>query len=337
MPWARHRTPTTVSEGSEVDHPTSRTERRRAKKRRRRRQLFGAVCVLVLVCAAGEGIRIGTANSVRRSSLEANRKGGKATTTTTSSTIVAATQHESPGSGDLFDIPAVAAYLSATTEDVTAAVFDDSTGVTSLYRPGIAQDTASIMKVDILGTLLAQGQADGQPLSPADAPLAVDMIEQSDDDDAQSLWDSEGGATAVAAFDAKAGLTQTDPDAAGYWGLSTTTAADQVQLLRAVAYPNAVLTPASQAYELGLMEHVDADQSWGVSAGVTAGATVALKNGWLPLDAGGWQVNSIGYVDGLGRNYVIAVLTDDDTEANGIAFIQGLSALIWQALAPSTS
>ena len=134
-----------------------------------------------------------------------------------------------------------------------------------------------------------------------------------------------------------AGLIQTDPDAAGYWGTSTTTAADQVQLLRTVAYPNAVLTPASQAYALNLMENVESDQAWGVSAGVGAGSTVALKNGWLPLDSGGWQVNSIGYVDGQGRDYVIAVLTDDDTEAVGINFIQGLSGLIWQELAPSTS
>ena len=163
------------------------------------------------------------------------------------------------------------------------------------------------------------------------------MIEESDNDDAQDLWDSEGGASAVGAFDTAAGLTQTDPDAAGYWGLSTTTAADQVQLLRTVAYPNAILTPASQAYELNLMEHVDPGQTWGVSAGVVAGSTVALKNGWLPLDSGGWQVNSIGYVDGDGRDYVIAVLTTDDTEADGINFIQGLSGLIWQELAPSTS
>jgi hypothetical protein len=337
MPLARHRSPKTPSVDSPVEHAVSRTERRRIKKRRHRRQLFGAVCVLVLVGAGGAAIRAGTANPTRRSALQTNRKGSKKHTSTTTSTIVAATQHESPGTGDLFALPAVAAYLSGTSEDVTAAVYDDVTGVTSLYRPGVAQDTASIMKVDILATLLAQGQAGGQTLSPSDAPIAVNMIEQSDNDDAQDLWDSEGGATAVGTFDTKAGLTQTDPDAAGYWGLSTTTAADQVQLVRTVAYPNTVLTPASQAYELGLMEHVDADQAWGVSAGVTAGATVALKNGWLPLDAGGWQVNSVGYVDGLGRNYVIAVMTTDDTEANGIDFIQGLSGLIWQALAPSTS
>jgi hypothetical protein len=319
MAWARHRSPKDTAEASRVDHPVSRTERRRAKKRHRRRQLFGAACVLVVVCAAGEAIRVGTANPVRRSALQTYRHGGRKATSTTSSTIVAATQHDAPESGDLFDSPAVAAYLSSTSEDVTAAVYD------------------SIMKVDILATLLAQDQADGQALSPVQGPLAVDMIEQSDDDDAQTLWDSEGGATAVAAFDTKAGLAHTDPDAAGYWGLSTTTAADQVQLARTLAYPNTVLTPASQAYELGLMEHVDAEQTWGISAGVTAGSTVALKNGWLPLDAGGWQVNSIGYVAGAGRNYVIAVLTDDDTEANGIDFIQGLSGLIWQALAPSTS
>jgi hypothetical protein len=295
------------------------------------------VCVLGLVCVAGEAIRVRTANPARRTDLQADRKGGGKATSTTTSTIVAATQHVAPGAGDLFDVPAVAAYLSATTEDVTAAVYDDVTGVTSLYRPGVAQETASIMKVDILATLLAHDQTAGQSLTAAQQGIAVNMIEESDNDDAQDLWDSEGGATAVDAFDTAAGLTQTDPDAAGYWGLSTTTASDQMQLLRTVAYVNGVLTPASQAYELNLMEHVDSDQAWGVSAGAVAGSTVALKNGWLPLDSGGWQVNSVGYIDGDGRDYVIAVLTDDDTETNGINFIQGLSGLIWQELAPNRS
>jgi len=75
----------------------------------------------------------------------------------------------------------------------------------------------------------------------------------------------------------------------------------------------------------------------GCLGGRGAGSTVALKNGWLALDSGGWQVNSMGYVDGQGRDYVIAVLTDDDTEADGINFIQGLSGLIWQELSPEAS
>jgi hypothetical protein len=256
---------------------------------------------------------------------------------TTTSTIAAASQRVTTGA-DLFAAPSVAAYLAGATGDVTAAVYDDVTGQTSIYRPGVAEDTASIMKVDILATLLDEGQADDQPLSPGDQELAEDMIEQSNNDDAQDLWDSEGGATAVSSFDTRAGLTQTDPDAAGYWGLSTTTAADQVQLLRNVAYPSSVLTTASRSYELGLMAQVEPGQARGVSAGVAAGSTVDLKNGWLPLDSGGWQVNSIGYIDGQGRDYVIAVLTNGNgTEADGINLIQGLSGLIWQELAPGTS
>jgi beta-lactamase class A len=107
--------------------------------------------------------------------------------------------------------------------------------------------------------------------------------------------------------------------------------------MRVVAYPNDVLTPASRQRGLDLMSHIEPGQAWGVSAGVASNATVALKNGWLPLDGGGWQVNSVGYVDGDGRDYAIAVLTDGATEAGGIGAIQGLSELIWQELAPLRS
>jgi hypothetical protein len=305
--------------------------RRRVTRRRHRRQCVGAVCAAGLVSVAGIVLvgRLGGA-PVRRAT-------GGLRSTSTPSTILNVTQHDSAGDGNLFAEPALVAYLAGSTGDMTAAVYDAVTGVTSLYRPGVTETTASIMKVDILATLLAQDQADGDALTPAEQALSQDMIEQSDNDDAQDLWDTEGGATAVGAFDTAAGLTQTDPDGPGYWGLSTTTAADQVLLLRHVAYPNTVLRDASRQYELSLMAHVEADQAWGVSAGVAAPATVALKNGWLPLDAGGWQVNSVGYVDGAGRNYVIAVLTNGPTESGGIDAIAGLSQLIWQALAPVRS
>jgi hypothetical protein len=196
------------------------------------------------------------------------------------------------------------------------------------------------MKVDILATLLSEAQAQGVTTLPSDQQvLAQQMIEESNDDDAQDLWDFEGGATAVGHFDAEAGLTKTTPDTAGSWGLSTTTAADQVQLVRTIAYPNSVLTAASRSYELGLMTNVDPTQAWGISYGVSSAATVAIKNGWVTLDnqSPPWQVNSIGWVDGDGRNYVIAVLVNGETtEEEGIQTIQGLSSLIWQRSAPVT-
>lgn len=236
---------------------------------------------------------------------------------------------------NVFSSPLAASYLAHSNDGLTAAVYDAATGYTSVYRAGVAEDTASIMKVDILATLLAQAQASDTTLSPDQQETAEDMIEESDNDDAQDLWDAEGGAAAVASFNAEAGLTQTTPDAAGYWGLSTTTAADQVQLLKKIAYPNTLLTDASRDYALDLMTNVDPSQAWGVSAGVARGVTVAIKNGWLPLDAGGWQVNSIGSIDGDGRDYLIAVLTNaNSTEQQGIDTIEGLSRIVWKELGP---
>jgi hypothetical protein len=318
--------------------PGSRVARRRAKRRRRhRRQALGAVCAAALLTVAGVAIADRGANPPRRP--DHHSSGNRASAgSSTGSTVAAAAHRVVPGSGDLFADPSIAAYLVATTnEDVTAAVYDDVTGSTSVYRPGTPEVTASIMKMDILATLLAQDQATGQSLTAAQQGLSESTIEDSDNDDAQALWDQEGGAKAVESFDATAGLTQTDPDSAGYWGLSTTTVADQVQLLRTLAYPSMVLAPASQTYELGLMSHIESGQGWGVSAGPEGTAAVALKDGWLSIANAGWQVNSVGYVNGAGRNYVIAIMTYGTSEATGIATIQGLSSLIWQNLVPTTS
>ena len=68
---------------------------------------------------------------------------------------------------------------------------------TSVYRPATPEVTASSMKVDILTTLLAQDQADGRPLTPARQAACTSMIEDSDNDTAQSLWGQIGVATAV--------------------------------------------------------------------------------------------------------------------------------------------
>jgi hypothetical protein len=99
--------------------------------------------------------------------------------------------------------------------------------------------------------------------------------------------------------------------------------------------PNQVLDAGSRAYELGLMEQVTSSEDWGVSSGVPQGVTVALKNGWLPPTATNWRINSVGWIDGQGRDYLLAVLTEGNpTESYGTDTIQGISSLAWAALAP---
>jgi len=127
-------------------------------------------------------------------------------------------------------------------------------------------------------------------------------------------------------------MDDTTPNVA--WGLTKTTAPNQVQLVKALAYGTPVLTAASRAYELSLMENVTSWEAWGVTGGVPSGVTVALKNGWLPR-ASGWVINSIGWVDGDGRNYVIAILSNaDPSEQYGIDTADAVSGLVWNALTP---
>jgi hypothetical protein len=194
------------------------------------------------------------------------------------------------------------------------------------------------VKVDILATLLHEEQATSTPLDADDESLATGMIEESDNDDATDLWNEVGGPSAIARFDSLAGLTDTAPNTEGYWGETMTTALDQIRLLEHVVLPNGLLDAASRAYEVGLMENVIPYDRWGVCAGPPAGVTVALKNGWVPIVDGNWQINSIGYVNGEGRSYLVSVLTNENpTEGYGIATIEGMSRIIWARLAPPST
>ncbi len=220
----------------------------------------------------------------------------------------------------------IAAYAQTRDDNITAAVYDIDTGQTFVYRPDVVESTASTLKVDILATLLNQTQTQG-PLSPADQALAVPMIELSDNDPADLLWD-ELGTNAISAVERAAGLTTTSLATNGLWGTTTTSALDRIAMLRALVFPNSLLNDASRDYELDLMEHVVSWEDWGAPGGVPPGVTVALKNGWAPIV--GWQINTTGWVDGDGHDYIVAVLTNGKpSEAYGIATVNQVSSIVW--------
>lgn len=252
-------------------------------------------------------------------------------------TVAPSGRHHRPRSP--FASPGLRAFLASRSGEVTAAVYDQRDGRLWVFHPGVRQYTASIVKVEIMGTALQQAQQAGQGLPPAEQGLMPSMIEDSDNDSATALLHDVGGASAVARFDRSAGLTDTVPSSLPLipgtpwpgWGLTTTTARDEVVLVSRFAYPNAVLSGASRRYGLSLMENIEPGQAWGVSGGVPAGTTIALKNGWLPFGAN-WQINSIGWIDGHGRNYVLAVLTAaNPSEAYGIDTIQGVASYVYRS------
>jgi len=262
-----------------------------------------------------------------------------AATATASSPVArpAASHHDPFGS-------AAASYVSSRNGVVLAAVYDLRTGQTWQFGRGQPQDEASVVKLDVLETLLAERGRSGTGLSASDRTLAEEMIEDSDNDAATSLWDAVGGASGIRSFNTAAGLADTVPSSCvncpGFpwpgWGLSTTVPADQLTLLRALVEPNSLLSNTERSYALSLMENVTPDQRWGVTGGVPDQATVALKNGWLPLDSANndWQINSVGWISGSGRDYLIAVLTTGNpTEQYGIDSIDQLAAMVWNEMA----
>src|SRR3984957_2665133 len=244
----------------------------------------------------------------------------------------AAGAHATPAANNPFAGKALQSWLAGRQGEITAAVYDIETGQEYLLNPQDTEKTASTIKVDILATALHLAQLQHHPLPANEAAAAVPMITQSDNDAAEDLYDDVGGWDAIGPFDASIGMGHTTPNAQGYFGETYTTAADQLTLLKQVMLPGGELSVASRHYEYELMRHVIASQRWGITGGVPANATVAIKNGWLP-ESSGWHVNSIGRVQGDGRDYLIAVYTSFDSSwAYGIDTIERIAASAWQAM-----
>jgi beta-lactamase class A len=311
-----------------------------------RTALILGLSLVVVIAAAGAVIAVAAAGRNARDHAKADAAQAKPAAAAVSpasrpAVSPAASPSGPPKQTDPFTA-AAASYLGGREGVVSAAVYDLRTGQLWTIGPGRPQAEASIVKVDILETLLTQAGTGGA-LSGADAELAQSMIEDSDNDSATDLWDAAGGASGIRSFNDAAGLTDTTAspcvECADFpwpgWGLSTTTPADQITLLRQIVGPGGLLTSAQRGYAAGLMENITPSQRWGVCAGVPAQVTVALKNGWLPLNQAGtdWQINSVGWISGLGRDYLIAVLsTGNPAEQYGIDTIDQLSASVWHHL-----
>lgn len=204
--------------------------------------------------------------------------------------------------------PGLIAYLHTLPEVTTAALEDLNTGEIYTYNPGPSLILGSTVKVQILGTLLSEAQAAHRWLTPTEEQLATAMIEVSDNSAGQALFDEVGGAPAIDAWDASIGMV--DSPVYASWGVSTSTATDELTVLKAFIAPNPYLSEPYRTYGLYLLGHVEASQVFGVNTGPPPGGVLAAKTGRMP----GFGVsNAIGWVKSKGRDYLLAVLTQNGT------------------------
>lgn len=221
-------------------------------------------------------------------------------------------------------VPAVAALTPAQSLERTlagadgrlsVAVADLQTGVIASYgSPEAEFATASVVKVNILAALLLQ--RDGK-LSERQRDLARQMIQSSSNGAASALWREIGRAEGLKRANQQLGLTDTVGGRAGFWGSTTTSAADQLQLLGVIFTDDSPLDPNSRAYLRTLMGRVAPDQDWGVTAADTrTGDRFRVKNGWLPRSSG-WVLNSIGAVEYRGHPLLMVALSDGAGSKDG--------------------
>jgi len=213
---------------------------------------------------------------------------------------------------------------------------DSKTGITCQYHATWHFYAASAIKVTILAALLRKAQEAHRQLTATEKSLAWEMITESDNAAATSLWNEVG----ISGMQHLLNLVRMKQTKLSYaWGLTLLTAHDEWLLLHTLSVQNKVLDKASRVYARYLMAHVVSYQRWGVSAGAPRGVTVHIKNGWLnyPSDTN-WIINSLGIFTATHRVYTIVVLTHDNpSEGYGIDTIEDAAEAINHDLNPGTA
>lgn len=231
--------------------------------------------------------------------------------------------------------------------EIDIAAYDYQSGQTAHFSNVVGKKfiMASTIKLSILENLLLQNQQVGSLISDQQRAEAVPMITWSDNASASSLWEELGGSSAMQDFFIKIGTTHTSANTEGYWGLSLTTALDQLSVAKQLAHDSSLLSPQSIDIARSILDDVIPEQRWGVPANIQTDIRSWAKNGWLndastdnDFSSGPtWTINSVGYVEGsINGNVVRYALAEyssgNETIDSGQKVLTKLANIAWNML-----
>ncbi|HET8846391.1 MAG TPA: serine hydrolase [Ktedonobacteraceae bacterium] len=228
--------------------------------------------------------------------------------------------------------PELAAYLAKLGPDAGLEVYDITHQRVYAYNGNTAFLTASSIKVPIMLAFFAMTENQGREPDHDEMQLLTAMIEHSDNDAASALFKDIGNATGLANYLQQIGVKGLEPEN-GTWGYSQITPQAMINLLTQL-HNGSILTAADRATALSWMQHVEAEQQWGVGDTAPAGATFAMKNGWVPGPDGLWSVNTSGIVEAGKITYLISVYTREQPSLKaGQAIVQQVCSSVAASLA----
>jgi len=202
--------------------------------------------------------------------------------------------------------PNLASYMAQQGGNMGAAVYDVTHDRTYSYDADKTYILASSTKVYLMLADLDSIESRGQPPSTTDVQLLTAMIEHSDNDAAQAIYQQMGYDTGMQRYMKKLGITDYVPCADG-WGCAQASAGDMVHALTLLD-EGRVLTASDRQLALRLMHEVEANQRMGVGETAPSGAQVYMKDGWLNYpDPSVWNLNTAGIVVAGNETYIISV------------------------------
>lgn len=229
------------------------------------------------------------------------------------------------------------AYLATRPGTVGYVLRDRTTG--QAHRNEAATTmmwTASTIKLAMVVDLLTRARAGQITLTPADRHLMANMMHSSDSGAADTLWERYSGpdnmafnrnfaAYGLSSLQPQPGFSSTHP----YWGFQKATSEDLDRLMN---YTLTRLPAAETAAIVSEMQHLDANQQWGVW-GAGAAMTPGNKNGWSQ-EQGGWVVNSVGFA-GPRQRYTLAIMNSLNGEGGYDDGVETTTRLAQILLAPA--
>jgi hypothetical protein len=234
------------------------------------------------------------------------------------------------GAGDLpvgFPGPAAiaraASYLNGRGGRTAFAVVD-SEGRLSGLRIHSQFTTASVVKAMLLTAYLRRLDGLGQHTVDANSnSLLYPMIHISDNNAATQCWSIVGDAGLYAVA---AAAHMTEFSVSGNWINAVISPADQARFFFEM---DSLIPPEFVGYARFLLSTIDPSQSWGIPViARPLGYQTYFKDGSEPT-ALGQLVHQVDRLEGHGRTFSIAVMTDGDpTMQYGIDTIQGVASAL---------
>jgi hypothetical protein len=222
-------------------------------------------------------------------------------------------------------IARAAAYLNGRSGRTAFAVVD-SEGRPSGLRVHSQFTTASVVKAMLLTAYLLRLDRLGQHTVDANSnSFLYPMIHISDNNAATTCWSIVGDAGLYAVA---AAARMTDFSVTGNWINAVISPADQARFFFEM---DSLIPPEFVGYARFLLSTIEPSQSWGIPViARPLGYQTYFKDGSEPT-ALGQLVHQVDRLEGHGRTFAIAVMTDGDpTMQYGIDTIQGVASALLQ-------